>query len=229
MRFMLDSARVDDRRLVKPETVRDIVTPEIRADMATYPMLALVRPHLFSYALGWFVQDYQGQIVWMHTGSIDGMSAIIGLMPDRRMGVCVLANLDHAELRHALMYRAFDLYGGDQGRDWSAELRSFLADLERGGTAAASSAPAPPSLSLERYAGVYADSAYGAITVTFANGALRALVDSGPARALEPWHHEMFRMSESALRQPTTLVFLPDGTGNVAAVRLAGVTFLRSR
>ena len=62
----------------------------------------------------------------MHTGSIDGMSAIIGLLPDRRVGVYVLANLDHAELRHALMYKVFDLYTGKPERDWSADLLKVL-------------------------------------------------------------------------------------------------------
>ena len=67
-------------------------------------------------------QDYHGETVWMHTGSIDGMSAIIGLMPDKRVGVYVLENLDHAELRHGLMYKVFDLYHPRAGpsRDWSA-------------------------------------------------------------------------------------------------------------
>jgi hypothetical protein len=39
----------------------------------------------------------------MHTGSIDGMCAIIRLVPDNRLGVYVLENLDHAprlELRN---------------------------------------------------------------------------------------------------------------------------------
>ena len=232
MRFMLDSARIGDKRLVRAETYRELVTPEIRADMATYPALSLVKPHIFNYALGWFVQDYQGQIVWMHTGSIDGMSALIGLMPDRRMGVYVLANVDHAELRHALMYRAFDLYNANPVRDWSTELKSFFDAAERRQAAAVATAPAaaPPSLALERYVGTYADSAYGTITVTLANGALQARIGDEAARDLEPWHHELFRTREQQpRRQAAVLVFQPDGTGNISAVRLAGVTFTRTR
>ena len=82
----------------------------MRAPMSQYPALSLAQPHFFSYALGWFVQDYHGETVWMHTGSIDGMCAIIGLLPERHMGVYVLENVDHAELRHALMYEVFDMY-----------------------------------------------------------------------------------------------------------------------
>src|SRR3954470_14386614 len=99
----------------------------MRAPMEQYPQLELVRPNFFSYALGWFVEDYHGRTVWMHTGSIDGMSALIGLLPEQNVGVYVLANLDHAELRHALMYQVFDLYGAGPGRDWSRDLRTLLA------------------------------------------------------------------------------------------------------
>ena len=73
--------------------------------MEEYPALQLSQPDFFSYGFGWFIQDYRGQQVWMHTGSIDGICAIIGLMPNERLGVYVLENLDHAEMRHALMYR----------------------------------------------------------------------------------------------------------------------------
>ena len=44
-----------------------------------------------TYGLGWFQQDYHGRAVDFHTGSIDGMIAIHGLMRDDRLGVYVLA------------------------------------------------------------------------------------------------------------------------------------------
>jgi hypothetical protein len=69
-----------------------------------------------THGLGWFQQDYEGRAVDFHTGSIDGMVAIIGLIPDERLGVYVLANADHVEFRHALMLTVFDLRGPTPGR-----------------------------------------------------------------------------------------------------------------
>jgi CubicO group peptidase (beta-lactamase class C family) len=162
MRFVLDSGRVGSKRLVSAATFREIVAPQIRAPMEEYPALELSRPNAFSYGLGWFIQDYAGQPVWMHTGSIDGMCAIIGLMPNERVGVYVLENLDHAELRHALMYSVFDLFNGGPQRDWSAELRTLFQ--RPSGARSAAAAPhvvTAPTLPLERYVGTYVDSAYG--------------------------------------------------------------------
>ena len=132
MRFVLDTARTaDGRQLLKPVTWTELLKPQtIVTPQGFYPTARLTRPHWMTYALGWFQQDYNGRAVSFHTGSIDGMVAIIGLIPDERLGVYVLANLDHAEVRHALMYMVFDLWAPDgagsgkreAGRDWSAEL-----------------------------------------------------------------------------------------------------------
>ena len=231
MRFVLDSGRVGSTRLIKQETFREIVAPQIQAPMEEYPALQLAKPNFFSYGFGWFIQDYRGQHVWMHTGSINGLCAIIGLMPNEKLGVYVLENLDHAEIRHGLMYSAFDLYNGGRGRDWSADLKPLFDRRPAvAGNPAGQRTTSPPSLPLERYAGTYADSAYGEIRVTFENGALRAAIVTDPPAALQPVTMDAFRAQPSeAGRNPATLVFQPDGTGGVAAVRVSGITFTKVR
>ncbi|HEV8496322.1 MAG TPA: serine hydrolase [Gemmatimonadaceae bacterium] len=232
MRFILDSGRVGSQRLLKPETFRELIAPQIRAPIDEYPALRLAKPDFFSYGLGWFVQDYRGQAVWMHTGSIDGMCAIIGLIPEKRIGVYVLENLDHAELRHGLMYSVFDLYSGGPSRDWSHELHDLFASLARSRPQAQPGmrAETHPSLPLEKYAGTYVDSTYGTVQVTLANGALQVqLADQAPQK-LEPVEYETFRSPASpGVRQTLALTFVPDGAGNVSAVRLFGVPFERVR
>lgn len=229
MRFILDSGRVGSKRLISPATFTELVTPQIRATAALYPALALSKPHGFSYGLGWFIQDYQGQVIWMHTGSIDGMSAIIGLMPDKRVGVYVLANIDHAELRHALMYQVFDLFAGNPPRDWSADLNTLLHPPRRAAAGQQASAAAPPSLALERYAGTYADSAYGVVEISHANGVLRARFRGAEIGTLEPLRFESFRVRSPTSDDQTTLTFVPDGVGGVTGVRAYGITFVRAR
>jgi hypothetical protein len=230
MRFVLDSGRVGSRRLISAALFRELVTPQIQAHLSQYPALQLARPHAFSYGLAWFIQDYRLQPVWMHTGSISGMSAIVGLMPASRAGVVVLLNVDHAELRHSLMYKAFDQFLSGPPRDWSGELRSLMAAQAGGGAnvAANASAAAGPSLPLERYTGVFVDSTYGKIQVTLANGVLRAQVENEQPVELEPAGNERFRSRTPSEGQGTVLIFVPDGTGNISAVRLSG-TMLFSR
>lgn len=235
MRFMLDSGRVGTTRLIQPSTFGEIVAPQIRAPMEEYPALELARPHFFSYALGWFVQDYNGETVWMHTGSIDGMSALIGLVPGEKLGVYVLASLDHAELRHALMYEVFDLYarpGGQPHRDWSADLKSLFAAQRAGRRPAAAAGtgtePAPTSMPLDRYAGTYTDSTFGTITVTLANGVLRARYGNWDIGELAHLTFDRFRsVTRDSLEGESVLTFVPDGDGHARAVQFHHQTFPR--
>jgi CubicO group peptidase (beta-lactamase class C family) len=229
MRFILDSGRVGSKRLITEATFRELIAPQIRAPMSEYPALQLAKPDYFSYGLGWFIQDYSGQQVWMHTGSIDGMCAIIGLEPNQHVGVYVLENLDHAELRHALMYSVFDLYNGGTRRDWSKDLHPlFQRGAGAGGRTAAAHVVTQPTLPLDRYVGTFVDSAYGEVHVTLTDGTLKAQIVNEAIATLDPWEYDTFRTHDGAFGA-TPVTFVPDGTGNVSAVRVSGVVFARLR
>jgi len=222
MRFVLDSARVDGRRLLQPATFAELFEPQTMVPPGEfYPTARLTHPHWTTYALGWFQQDYEGRAVSFHTGSIDGMVAIIGLIPDERLGVYVLANTDHAEVRHALMLKAFDLWGPPRARarDWSAELRTLYGNARAQGVAARKAAEAKrvtgtkPSLPVARYAGVYADSLYGEATVRSVNDGLRLRVGTLEG-TLEHWQFDTFRVRWDERWLGTDLVTFvlgPDG------------------
>jgi CubicO group peptidase (beta-lactamase class C family) len=236
MRFILDSGRVGNRRLIKAATFREMVAPQMRAPMTQYPALSIAQPHFFSYALGWFVQDFHGETVWMHTGSIDGQSAIIGLLPERHVGVYVLANLDHAELRHALMYEVFDMYRSAPGaasRDWSKDVKALFDSLHTAANAAGVADTSKgkmegkdASLPLQRYAGNYVDSTYGTVQVTLVNGALRARFGNFEIGELKHASFDSFKsVKDDALEGITELTFITDGAGHAAAVQALGVTF----
>ena len=232
MRFVIDSGRVGDRRLIQQPTFAELITPQIQAPMEEYPALQLAKPDFFSYGFAWFIQDYRGQQVWMHTGSINGLCAIIGIEPNKRLGVYVLENLDHAELRHGLMYTVFDLYENGPRHDWSADLKPIFArpssTVAQTGAQAAR-ATSPPSLPLEKYAGMYVDSAYGEVRVTFQNGALQAAIVTDPATPIEPVNFEAFRTKPSSEARPMVLTFVPDGSGAVSGVRVYNILFARVR
>ena len=237
MRFVLDSGRVNGTRLVTEATFRQWLSPQTIADPNTYPALSLSKPHFFLYGLGWFLQDYNGQAVAMHTGSIDGMSAIIGLIPDKKLGVYVLANADHVELRHALMYEAFDRFGGAavaKKRDWSGELLAMFDAQHRQALEAQRLAVTrrvmgtKPSLPTAQYAGTYRHATYGDAVITATGETLHARFGSAYDGDLAHWQYETFR-ARWAIRQngEGTIVFKPDGGGRIASLQLLGNTFTR--
>jgi CubicO group peptidase (beta-lactamase class C family) len=234
-RFLLDSARIGNTRYIKASTFAELFRPQaIVPPDEFYPSAALTHPHWMTYGFGWFQQDYRGKMVNFHTGSIDGSVAIIGLIPEERLGVYVLANADHVEVRHALMLRVFDLFLGDPVRDWSAELQKVYGarTARRDSTRRAGDAKrvrgTKPSLPLEKYAGVYSDSLAGKLELTLVNGRLRARTSSLLAGNVEHWQYDTFRIKWDRLAAGTDFVTFTIGEGGTPALaQFAGFTLKR--
>ncbi|MGD9902063.1 MAG: serine hydrolase [Vicinamibacterales bacterium] len=227
----------DGTRLLSAKTVTELFAPQtmVGAD-AFYPTARLTSPHWTTYGLGWFQSDYAGEKVDFHTGSIDGMVAIAGLIRDRGLGVYVLANLDHAELRHALMYSVFDRYLGRPARDWSGEFRALYGELARAAEAERAKAEAArvvgtsPSLPLARYAGTYRSPVYGTVTVSHDAGRLQVRFGEGFTGPLQHWHYDTFRaVWDARWRGTAPATFQLDARGEVASLTTSGVTFAREQ
>lgn len=235
MRFLLDSARLSGKRMLSARGYADLFAPHILVDEKQfYPTAKLTRPHFQGYGQGWFLEDYRGEFVAFHTGSIDGMVAIVGLIPERHLGVVVFANRDHAELRHALMYTVFDRYLGESKHDWSAEMLTMYTALREEGKQAerkieaAHIAGTQPSLPLARYAGVYADSLYGTATVKLEGKKL--VVSFGPLSAadLEHWHYDSFMAHwHDAYRGRQLVAFRLAEDGSVAGLAVGDDVFFK--
>ncbi len=230
LRFLLDSGKVSGggRRLVSAQNFAELFRPQQIVQRPFYPTATLTHPHFQAYGLGWILQDYRGEFIAIHTGSIEGRSAIVGLIPDRRLGLAIFTNLDHSELRHALMYTVFDRFIGpsNPAHDWSAEMRAMyqrIADSTVAARRAAESqriANTHPTLLLERYTGTYADSLFGTATVGLQDG--RLTVQAGNMKGqLEHWHYDVFRVTwQDPFWDPSYLAFVIDPDGTVGQVRV---------
>ena len=231
IRFLLAGGVTGDgERLLSEETIRELFTPQTVIRRTNfYPTAMLTKPHWITYGLGWFQTDYDGRAVDFHTGSIDGMVAIAGMIHDENLGVVVLGNLDHAELRHALMYRVLDLLSanGDEPRDWSAELLELYGGLRvqaeerQKAQEAARVEGTSPSLDLASYAGIYRHEVCGTLEVTSDGNILRAAY-GGMAGELEHWNYDTFQLDfDAAWRGELPVTFQLDAAGRPSAVEMA--------
>jgi CubicO group peptidase (beta-lactamase class C family) len=237
MTFLLEGGRTsgaNGRPLLSKETFAELFTPQTIAPYDMYPTTRLTRPHWMTYGLGWFQQDYRGRAVDFHTGSIDGMVAIHGLIRDERLGVYVLGNLDHAEVRHALMYTVFDRYAGRSDRDWSVDFQKLYGDLEAEAARdlarqqARRVAGTSPSLPLPRLAGDYLDPLHGEVKVAYDGGGLRIQYGAAFVGTLEHWHYNTFRATwKAAWRAPVLVNFVLDADGRPGTLEMMGTRFSR--
>jgi CubicO group peptidase (beta-lactamase class C family) len=229
-------------RMVSQRQHAEMLSPQFIIPQAQfYPAARLARPNFTAYGLGWFMQDYRGRKLAMHTGSIDGMSALLAMVPEERLGMVVYLNLDHAELRHALMYRVIDAFLGGEPRDWSTELRAVYAptaEQERAANAAAESrrvAGTRPSLPLEAYAGTFADpdSLHPGLTIRAEGGRLLATLGGagmgGATGEMEHWHYDVFRVRWGRLTMNDEyLAFTISAEGKAQWVRVGARTLNRA-
>jgi CubicO group peptidase (beta-lactamase class C family) len=127
VQFLLNEGKVGNETLISKTNFDELFKPhQIVPKDQFYPTQQITKPNWTTYGLGWFQHDYKGKMVQFHTGSLPGMVAIIGMIPEENIGVYVMGNLDHVELRHAIMYTAFDLFtDGKVTKDWSKEFHKI--------------------------------------------------------------------------------------------------------
>lgn len=238
MQFLLAEGQVDGKPLVSDANFRELFKPQVIVTGEMYPTVRLTKPRWMTYGLGWFQQDYRGQFLAMHTGSLDGRTAIIGLVPERELGVYVFGNVDHVELRHALMFKVIDLDLGGPSRDWSEEFRALYVGLEkeaqksRADRAVKRIAGTRPSKPLAAYVGIYTHPAFGDLHVSLERGCLMARLGERPEMTgpLAHWHYETFDWTPGDGRDPSSSArFDFDEYGEISAIITDGSTrFVRA-
>jgi hypothetical protein len=185
--------------------------------------------HLMSYGMGWFLQDYRGRLVVQHGGNIDGMTALVAMMPEENLGMVILSNMNGSALPSVLMYRAFDTLLGGTTKDLGTVIRTAFETSMKQAKQADSTQKASrktgtsPTLSLAEYAGTYVDSLYGAFEVTQAGGGLRARYGKAFAGKLDHWHYDTFQaVWDDRMGGKSMVQFVLGADGKVAEARVQG-------
>jgi len=233
LKFLLDSAKINDNRLLETGTYSEMFKPQtIIPKNQFYPTASLTKPKWTTYGLGWFQHDYKGKAVDFHTGSLAGMVAIAGLIREENLGVYIMGNLDHAEVRHALMYKVFDLFLGEPSRDWSNEFLELYAGFEKETEAKQKEFEdnrvlnTNPSFKLDNYTGSYSDPLYGEIEITLINNKLRLSFTEENYLELEHWHFDTFRGQwPKRWYGKTNATFSLDGDGKIEKLNIMGLIY----
>jgi len=233
VRLHLGRGTLAGRSLVSEKQLEEIQTPQMVVRLEGPWKARSPDAHLLSYGLGWFIQDHRGRKLVQHSGNVNSMSAVVGLLPEEKFGVVVLSNAPGTLLPNALMYRILDLELKAQPKDYSAEMRQrALADAERARqNQPRQIAGTRPSLPLDRYAGGYADSLYGQLQVRLDGDSLRIAIGTRGEAVLRHWHYDTFQaLWPIRGTRPSLVTFNLDARGNVAGLVLdedGGMTFRR--
>jgi hypothetical protein len=209
-------------------TAQTLIGPTGPADELLFP-----HSNVIAYGMGWFVSDYRGHRTRSHTGAIDGMAAFISLLPDERLGVAVLSNLEGDMARAVIRNWVFDRYLGVPDTDWrsrysqwNAAIRAHRAELT-GAQADTRAKGTRPSLPLARYVGRYTSDLFGEAEVRLdAAGRLDWRLADLPFATLAHWHYDSFRIQwpTPGMNEPpfSLLSFQLGNDGRAARIVISG-------
>jgi CubicO group peptidase (beta-lactamase class C family) len=177
LRFQLGDGSWEGRRLVSARNLEETHTTQIALRLEGFARTMNPDTNFLTYGLGWIVQDYRGKRILMHGGAIDGFRAHFTLVPEARVGIALLNNLDGSFLNLALSNQLLDLYYGMPARDWSSYYLKMQEDeheldRERSRRLRAEKKGPPPPLPLKAYVGTYQEAAYGSCEIRLHDGHL---------------------------------------------------------
>jgi len=200
VRFHLGDGTFGGKRLLSKASLEELHTPHmtLKDDFIGGTPFSNVA----SYSLGWMVQDYRGDTLIHHAGHPPGGGANVFMIPEKGLGVVLLANAEAMSLLGAIALQALDSLLDAPSYDWQARLLTFnpqrlksyespaykamLAEREK-----TRDADAKPTLPLSAYAGIYHNSAYGNIRISHSDGKLKAQLWTHTGD-LTHWEHNTF-------------------------------------
>lgn len=94
VRFVLNGGiAADGKRLVSEKSYAEWLKPQMKVNPTGTT----------NYALGWFVQKWNGLTVVQHGGNIDGFNALVAMIPEKKLGFVMLTNVSGSSLGNELM------------------------------------------------------------------------------------------------------------------------------
>ncbi len=230
VKFQLAGGAAGGKRLVSEANLTETKTPQVvmRKDETVGP----VYPDSVQvgYAMGWVAYDHRGKKVVAHGGIIDGFRAQVTLLPDEKLGLVLLNNLDKTKMNIAVGNSLIDQLLGLPPKDWNGyflkverdEREAKRAEIDRRNKARRPGTR--PSAPLSWYVAEYTNPAYGTGKVTLQGD--RLVWEWSSFRCpLEHFQGDEFRVTEGYFEDQ--LIEFAGMNGRPRALRTMGAVFER--
>lgn len=161
LKFILGGGELNGKRLISQQSFEEWLQPHQKISGKSH------------YALGWFVQEWNGKRVVQHGGNIDGFNSMVAMIPEEKLGFVMLTNVTGSSLGGELMPIVWN---------------GILSKSEEKNQ--------PSANELEKLIGKYRLTAGGFdIEVKIQNGKLVAMVPNQPTYVLENISGKRFKLT----------------------------------
>jgi len=234
--FLVNDGVFNGKSILKPATFNYLFKPHsILDEDDIYPTKTLTKPNWSTYGLGWFQQDYRGTKLNFHSGSLPGLVAMVGVMRDKDTAVYVFANLDHAELRHAIMYKALDLYAfNDDKKQWHKDIFKLYSGIKANAKEATKKKNeervknTSPTLSLDQYTGTYQNEMLGTVSISMLKDQLHIDFNNHLKFKMQHWHYDIFKTNKDPKWQFELMInFHMNTSGKIQELDVFGEKYIK--
>jgi CubicO group peptidase (beta-lactamase class C family) len=199
------------------------------------PKLAATRPNFLAYGLGFQLRDWQGRLVAMHSGALQGFYSKVVLVPEAKVGIAILTNAESGGSLNALQYQLLDrMLNPAATTDWigivkAVEDENHAKELARIGKAnAARAAKSQPSLARTAYDGEYQDPWYGIATIRHEGNRQILTMSRTPdlTGELEHYQHDTFivRWKARNFNADAYVTFALNPDGSIERMRMQPIS-----
>jgi CubicO group peptidase (beta-lactamase class C family) len=226
--LLLNGGQFQGRQLYSPDIARDLWTPHtlIPSPNEYLPALERFMPQFHhAYALGWVIQDSHGQKKVSHSGGIDGLRSMLTMIPQKNLGIIVLAN-NESPATWIMTNIIHDLYNeADPGTWYDAARGQWYEKLNKRSMTFEGPpvSDTVPSQDLEKYSANFISDLVGDIKIICEREQLSLIFTHTPSftARLSHWQYDTFRVAWQDPVIPDGLVtFVLDAQGRVVELKL---------
>ncbi len=226
LRVHVNDGRIDDQQFVSAGNLAQMHQPQMVMPIDAFAA-NLLQTTIFNYGMGWFIVPYRGYTLIQHGGNIDGFSTIVGFVPQQKIGVAVLTNIEGRPLRDVLLYEICDrvlvLSDNELNSHFLALYEEVYTAFDQDQTTSADERhpDAPPTHPLEAFVGEYAADGYPDFKVKQEGDQLYGWV-IGEWVPLDHYHYNIFRMNLERFEEQQPVNFFMNIQGEIdrAAIHL---------
>ncbi len=219
LQLFLGKGTYNDTSILKPDTVAEMYKRSMVGEIEFTELPPISETTGFYYGLGFDSFNYAGHHVIEKGGALSGVRTVMTLIPEKNVGIVVLANLNVTAFPEAVRTYYIETL---LGRSPDADLQEIATRNQK--LLGFFDPPSPPTNpgkfngSLQDLVGVYENELYGRCQISLLGDALQ--MECGPAKfrgTLKHWNHGEFGLQwpgATSILSPTTFRIGADGTAD---------------
>lgn len=224
LRVHLNEGCFNDQPFVSPGNLAQMHQPQMVMPVDGV-LVSMLNTTIQTYGMGWFIVPYRGYTLIHHGGNIDGFSTMAAFVPQAKIGIVALTNIENRPLRDVLVYeicdRLLDLPDNNWNPRWHALYNEMYAAIDQDRETAADEQVlgAPPTHPVEAYVGEYSADGYADFKVKLDGESLLGWM-AGDWFPLTHYHYDIFNLDLARFETRMPVRFLMNVQGEIDSVSL---------